>query len=69
MAGFISTLAASKLVAWHRWTGPPHEVLCVVTFALLALTFVGYVILCVSEIARVRLGYNIRRWATVFPLG
>ncbi|MEV0246938.1 tellurite resistance/C4-dicarboxylate transporter family protein [Nocardia sp. NPDC050712] len=65
----ISALAASKLVAWPHWTGVPHTVLRVVTLVLLGLCLVGYVILLAAEVIDRRPGYNIRRWATVFPLG
>lgn len=65
----ISTLAASKLAVWPQWAGTPHTVLRWVTLVLLAITLLGYVILCATEIIRLRPGYDIRRWATVFPLG
>lgn len=63
----ISTLAASKLVAAHHWTGTPQTTLCALTLALLTLNLIGYAILMAAEIASPR--YDIRRWATVFPLG
>ncbi|MFB8002518.1 tellurite resistance/C4-dicarboxylate transporter family protein [Nocardia sp. NPDC056000] len=65
----ISTLAASKLAAWPHWTGNPHNTLRVVTAILLTVTLLAYVVLCVAEIMRYRPGYDVRRWATVFPLG
>ncbi|MEV6273624.1 hypothetical protein [Nocardia sp. NPDC051832] len=65
----ISALAASKLAAWQHWTGVGHAVLRVVTLALLGLCLLGYVILLAAEVFNKRPGYNIRRWATVFPLG
>lgn len=65
----ISALAGSKLVAWHAWTGTLHTALQVTTWILLALTLAGYVLLVAAEFVRFRPGYDIRRWATVFPLG
>ncbi|MFE3258056.1 MFS transporter [Nocardia sp. NPDC059091] len=65
----ISTLAASKLTAWQQWTGTPHTVLGAVTLALLVVTLGCYAILVGAEVMRFRPGYNVRRWATVFPLG
>ncbi|MGW0248955.1 SLAC1 family transporter [Nocardia goodfellowii] len=65
----ISALAASKLAAWQRWTGAGHTVLGVVTLVLLGLCLIGYGVLLAAEVFNNRPGYNIRRWATVFPLG
>ncbi|MFJ4657181.1 MFS transporter [Nocardia sp. NPDC088792] len=65
----ISALAGAKLVAWQHWTGTPHTILRAVTLALFAANLVLYVILVVAEVIRFRPGYNVRRWATVFPLG
>ncbi|WP_194817620.1 tellurite resistance/C4-dicarboxylate transporter family protein [Nocardia sp. XZ_19_385] len=65
----ISALAASKLAAWQHWTGVGHTVLRVVTLVLLGLCLMGYVVLLAAEVFNKRPGYNIRRWATVFPLG
>ncbi|WP_051945852.1 tellurite resistance/C4-dicarboxylate transporter family protein [Streptacidiphilus rugosus] len=65
----ISALAGSKLTSWPHWTGAPHATLRVVTLVLLALNLAWYVVLLVAEIRHPRLHYNIRRWATVFPLG
>ncbi|AYF79249.1 hypothetical protein D7D52_21285 [Nocardia yunnanensis] len=65
----ISALAGSKLVGWHGWTGTPHTALRVVTLALLGVNLAFYVLLMVAEAVRFRPGYNVRRWATVFPLG
>ncbi|MFI1920457.1 MFS transporter [Nocardia sp. NPDC020380] len=65
----ISALAGSKLVAWQHWTGTPHTILRVVTLVLFTANLVLYVILVVAEVIRFRPGYNVRRWATVFPLG
>lgn len=65
----ISALAGSKLVAAPQWTGAPHDALCVVTLIILGLNLFGYAVLLVAEAIRPRPQYDIRRWATVFPLG
>ncbi|RDI67907.1 voltage-gated anion channel [Nocardia pseudobrasiliensis] len=64
----ISALAGAELLGAH-WTGTAHHVLRVLTLILLALNLIGYVILLLAEFARPRPDYDIRRWATVFPLG
>jgi tellurite resistance protein TehA-like permease len=65
----ISALAAAKLLAADQWTGTPHQLLRAVALIALGLTVIGYTILMVAEIIRPRPQYDIRRWATVFPLG
>lgn len=65
----ISALAGSKLTASPVWTGTAHEVLRNVTLAMLALSLVWYVVLLTAELRHPRPRYDIRRWATVFPLG
>ncbi|MFD9909118.1 tellurite resistance/C4-dicarboxylate transporter family protein [Streptomyces sp. NPDC059063] len=65
----ISALAGSKLMASPRWTGDGHEVLRTVTYVLLGLALAWYAVLLVAEVARPRPRYDVRRWATVFPLG
>ncbi|MBL1074123.1 tellurite resistance/C4-dicarboxylate transporter family protein [Nocardia sp. 2] len=65
----ISALAASKLVAWHRWTGADHTALRGTALVLLTANLLIYVVLLTAELVRFRPGYNVRRWATVFPLG
>lgn len=65
----ISALAGAKLVLADQWTGAPQTVLRVATVVVLTLTLLGYLILMVAEAARPRSRYDIRRWATVFPLG
>ncbi|GAA1111338.1 tellurite resistance/C4-dicarboxylate transporter family protein [Kitasatospora arboriphila] len=65
----ICALAGSKLTAWPEWTGAGHTVLRDATLVLLTLDLAGYLVLLAAEIRRPRLRYNIRRWATVFPLG
>ncbi|MFI6212144.1 tellurite resistance/C4-dicarboxylate transporter family protein [Nocardia brasiliensis] len=65
----ISALAASKLVAAQQLTGGMHWLLRVVALLVLGLNLSGYAVLMIAEIVRPRPGYDIRRWATVFPLG
>ncbi|MFE5805560.1 tellurite resistance/C4-dicarboxylate transporter family protein [Streptomyces sp. NPDC056491] len=65
----ISALAGSKLTASPVWTGSAHAALRTVTLALLALSLVWYVVLLAAELSHPRPRYDIRRWATVFPLG
>nr|WP_308402315.1 tellurite resistance/C4-dicarboxylate transporter family protein [Streptomyces sp. AN091965] len=60
----ISALAGSKLMAVPRYEG-----LRAVTYVLLGLALAWYAALAVAEAAAVRLRYDVRRWATVFPLG
>lgn len=68
----ISTLAAADLVRAARGLGAlpdlrdPLEVLAVV---LWGMSLWWLAILLASEVLRRRLGYDLRRWATVFPLG
>ncbi|WP_225729445.1 MULTISPECIES: tellurite resistance/C4-dicarboxylate transporter family protein [unclassified Nocardia] len=65
----ISALAASKLVVAPRWTGASHGALRIATLVVLTLCVAWYLVLLVAEVARPRNRYDIRRWATVFPLG
>ncbi|MFB7268668.1 hypothetical protein ACFCXH_42035, partial [Streptomyces nojiriensis] len=65
----ISALAGSKLTASPVWTGSAHTALRTVTLALLALSLGWYVVLLAAELRHPRPRYDIRRWATVFPLG
>ncbi len=65
----MSALAAAELVADNQWSGPTHDTLRVAALAALGLNLLVYVILMVAEVIRPRPGYDIRRWATVFPLG
>ncbi|MFD9366107.1 hypothetical protein ACFWA6_00165 [Streptomyces sp. NPDC060020] len=65
----ISALAGSMLTASPVWTGSAHTVLRSVTLAGLALSLVWYVVLLTAELRHPRPRYDIRRWATVFPLG
>ncbi|MFH8988949.1 tellurite resistance/C4-dicarboxylate transporter family protein [Streptomyces sp. NPDC017940] len=65
----ISALAASKLTASPLWTGAGHTFLRTLTFVLLGLALAWYAVLAAAEVARPRPYYDVRRWATVFPLG
>ncbi|MER5873015.1 tellurite resistance/C4-dicarboxylate transporter family protein [Streptomyces sp. NPDC002044] len=65
----ISALAGSKLTESPVWTGPAHEVLRAVTLVTLALSLAWYAVLLVAELRHPRTRYDVRRWATVFPLG
>ncbi|MCT4351985.1 tellurite resistance/C4-dicarboxylate transporter family protein [Streptomyces sp. Je 1-79] len=65
----ISALAGSKLLATGVWTGVTHTSLRNTTVFLLSVDLVWYVVLVVGELLRPRLGYDVRRWATVFPMG
>ncbi|MFJ9813906.1 tellurite resistance/C4-dicarboxylate transporter family protein [Streptomyces sp. NPDC101151] len=70
----ISALAGAKLLSadsarLYLWNDDDRGVLRNVTVALLVLDLVWYVVLLAAEVARPRLRYDLRRWATVFPLG
>ncbi|MFJ2933016.1 tellurite resistance/C4-dicarboxylate transporter family protein [Streptomyces sp. NPDC087219] len=65
----ISALAGSKLLASGVWSGGAATTLRTATLVLTALDLVWYAVLLCGECARPRLGYDVRRWATVFPLG
>ncbi|MEU3334300.1 tellurite resistance/C4-dicarboxylate transporter family protein [Streptomyces sp. NPDC006668] len=70
----ISALAGARLVAadsppLYLWSGDDRGVLRTVTFALLALDAAWYAVLLVAEVTRPRPAYDVRRWATVFPMG
>ncbi|MFK0257855.1 hypothetical protein [Streptomyces sp. NPDC090445] len=64
----ISALAASKLTA-VPWTGPLHTALHRATLVTLAPALAWYVLLLAAELRSRRPHYDVRRWATVFPLG
>ncbi len=64
----ISTLAGARLLG-AQWSGPAHQLLRTLTLILLALNLIGYVILLLAEFTRPRPDYDIRHWATIFPLG
>ncbi|MFE6060630.1 tellurite resistance/C4-dicarboxylate transporter family protein [Streptomyces sp. NPDC056431] len=65
----ISALAGSKLLASGVWSGGAVTTLRTTTLVLVALDLAWYAVLLCGEFARPRLGYDVRRWATVFPLG
>ncbi|MFE0133818.1 tellurite resistance/C4-dicarboxylate transporter family protein [Streptomyces sp. NPDC059037] len=71
----ISALAGSKLVAASvphgplHWATPAHDTLRTVTLVTLGLALAWYAVLVGCELLHPRLHYDVRRWATVFPLG
>jgi hypothetical protein len=69
----ISAVAGARLIAagkaQHLWNNDDTSVLHTVTFGLLLLDLGWYAVLLFAEVARPRLGYDVRRWSTVFPLG
>ncbi|MFJ2831805.1 tellurite resistance/C4-dicarboxylate transporter family protein [Streptomyces sp. NPDC087263] len=70
----VSALAGARLVAAHNvdaylWNGDDNGVLRATTTALLVLGLAWSCVLAAAELARPRLRYDVRRWATVFPLG
>lgn len=65
----ISALAGSQLTASPVWTGAAHTALRTTTLTVLALSLVWYAVLLGAELRHPRRRYDIRRWATVFPLG
>ncbi|WP_371552827.1 tellurite resistance/C4-dicarboxylate transporter family protein [Streptomyces sp. NBC_00554] len=70
----ISALAGAELVAAHNinaylWNDDDNGVLRAATVALLVLDLAWYCVLGAAELVRPRLRYDVRRWATVFPLG
>ncbi|MCX4857640.1 tellurite resistance/C4-dicarboxylate transporter family protein [Streptomyces canus] len=70
----MSALAGSQLIAadsarLHLWNDDDRGVLRAVTVALLMLDLAWYAVLLVAEFVRPRPRYDVRRWATVFPMG
>ncbi|MEU1332675.1 tellurite resistance/C4-dicarboxylate transporter family protein [Streptomyces sp. NPDC005865] len=65
----ISALAGAKLLAAPLVTGARHDVLRAVTLIALGLDLAWYLVLLAAEVRRPRLRYDVRRWATVFPMG
>jgi tellurite resistance protein TehA-like permease len=68
----ISALAAGKATEAAAALGQfsdQHEVLTTSTLVLWCLAMVWLVPLATAEVLRPRLTYDVRRWATVFPLG
>jgi tellurite resistance protein TehA-like permease len=68
----ISTLAAGRITlgahSLHQLTGGA-EALKTISIVLWALTIAWLPVLLVTEAMRPRLGYDVRRWSTVFPVG
>ena len=68
----ICALAAGKITeaaaALGQFSGQ-HQALTTSTLVLWCLAMVWLLPLLTGEILRPRLGYDVRRWATVFPLG
>ncbi|MGX4690303.1 tellurite resistance/C4-dicarboxylate transporter family protein [Streptomyces sp. JNUCC 63] len=70
----ISALAGAKLIAVgsggpYLWNTDDSGVLRTVTLALFVLDLCWYAVLVLAELVRPRPRYDVRRWATVFPLG
>ncbi|MFG2635540.1 hypothetical protein ACGFX8_16815 [Streptomyces sp. NPDC048362] len=70
----ISALAGARLLAadsgrLYLWDDDDSDVLRTATVVLLVLSLAGYLVLVAAEAARPRPGYDMRRWATVFPMG
>jgi hypothetical protein len=63
-AGVITETAASLGRFSHQ-----HQFLTTSTLVLWCLAVAWLPLLIISEIVRPRLSYDVRRWATVFPLG
>ncbi|MFJ4687728.1 tellurite resistance/C4-dicarboxylate transporter family protein [Streptomyces sp. NPDC088789] len=70
----ISALAGSQLVladspSLYLWNSDGQGVLRDTTTAVLTLALAWYAVLLVAELVRPRPRYDVRRWATVFPMG
>ncbi|MFF0158846.1 tellurite resistance/C4-dicarboxylate transporter family protein [Streptomyces sp. NPDC005263] len=70
----ISALAGATLLAadsarLNLWNDDDSGVLRAVTVALLVLDLAWYAVLLVAEVGWPRPRYDVRRWATVFPMG
>ncbi|MFF7756380.1 tellurite resistance/C4-dicarboxylate transporter family protein [Streptomyces griseorubiginosus] len=70
----ISALAGAQLIAADRaplylWNDDDLGVLRAVTVTLLVLDLAWYAVLLGAEWVRPRPRYDVRRWATVFPMG
>ncbi|MER6024878.1 tellurite resistance/C4-dicarboxylate transporter family protein [Streptomyces sp. NPDC001851] len=70
----ISALAGAKLLVagdagLYLWDEDDRGVLRTVTVALLVLNLAWCLVLLAAEAVRPRRGYDVRRWATVFPMG
>jgi tellurite resistance protein TehA-like permease len=68
----ISTLAAARITLGARalaTLGGGDGVLKALAFGLWVLTMLWLPVLLLAEMLRPRLGYDVRRWSTVFPIG
>ncbi|WP_326709897.1 tellurite resistance/C4-dicarboxylate transporter family protein [Streptomyces sp. NBC_01474] len=66
----ISALAGSKLMAVPAWRGTAaQDALRALTLVTLALSACWYAVLVFAEARWPRPRYDMRRWATVFPMG
>ena len=65
----ISALAGAKLAEGKLWTGWLHSTVRTTALVLLATAWAWYVVLAAAEIRWPRLHYDVRRWATIFPMG
>ncbi|WP_329412837.1 tellurite resistance/C4-dicarboxylate transporter family protein [Streptomyces sp. NBC_00704] len=70
----VSALAGTELLkadggGLYLWNADDAGVLRTVTVALLVLDLAWYAVLLTCEVRRPRPRYDVRRWATVFPLG
>jgi tellurite resistance protein TehA-like permease len=68
----ISALAAGKIAGAASSLGllaAQHQVLSTGTLVLWCLAVAWLPVLIACEVVRPRLNYDVRRWATVFPLG
>ncbi|MFF5446282.1 hypothetical protein [Streptomyces sp. NPDC012888] len=65
----ISALAASTLAGSPLWTGAAHTALRTTALVLLGLGLGGCAALAAAEVRWPRPRYDVRRWATAFPVG
>ncbi|MFJ7906668.1 hypothetical protein [Kitasatospora sp. NPDC096204] len=65
----VSALAAGKLTALPDRTSGVHSTLRAATWVLRGSALAGYAVLLTAELRSPRPAYDLRRWATVFPLG
>ncbi|WP_285894428.1 tellurite resistance/C4-dicarboxylate transporter family protein, partial [Streptomyces hilarionis] len=70
----VSALAGTELLTAERgglylWNADDAGVLRSVTVGLLVLDLAWYAVLLTAEALRPRPHYDVRRWATVFPMG
>ncbi|WP_329126545.1 tellurite resistance/C4-dicarboxylate transporter family protein [Streptomyces sp. NBC_01465] len=65
----ISALAGAKLLAVLQLGTAVHDVLRGATLVVLALDLAWYCVLLWGEVRWPRPHYDVRRWATVFPMG